>query len=316
MTGRLASNEPFEEEKPVCSHRLHRDEIKIHAALVQRLLEQQFRDWSTLPLQLVTTAGTDNVLFRLGDDMLVRLPRTKRAALAGVAHDSRWLPILAPHLPVDIPVPIATGKPAMGYPWEWGVYPWIQGAPPSPDAITYFNQLTDDLARFVTALHEVDLPDAPRARRGASLDVQDKETRVALVQLKGMIDIETASAAWDQALSTAEWSGRPTSVHGDLLPGNLLVEHGRLTGVIDWAGFGVGDPACDMIGAWGLLPPRARDAFRVAVGVDDPTWGRGRGWALSIGLIALPYYSATYPEFAATARRLIEQTLADYARDR
>jgi aminoglycoside phosphotransferase (APT) family kinase protein len=213
------------------------------------------------------------------------------------------LPRLAPLLPVAIPVPLANGAPAQGYPCEWAIYPWLEGKNLTDEAITDVDALTQDIVQFVAALQRVDLPGGPPARRGAPLTVQDEEARPALDELRGMIDTDAATAAWDEALKTPGWSGPPVWIHGDLLPGNLLLQGGRLSGVIDWAGLGVGDPACDMIVAWGLLPPAARDTFRDALGVDDATWARGRGWALSIGLIALPYYKETNPGLAATARK-------------
>jgi aminoglycoside phosphotransferase (APT) family kinase protein len=140
---------------------------------------------------------------------------------------------------------------------------------------------------------------------------QDEDARAALGELEGMIDVVAATAAWEAALSAAEWGGPPVWVHGDLLPGNLLVRDGRLTGVIDWGSLGVGDPAVDLIPAWGTVRSGEREAFRAGLGVDDATWARARGWALSIGLIALPYYVETNPVFAETARVLIRETLED-----
>lgn len=139
--------------------------------------------------------------------------------------------------------------------------------------------------------------------------MQDKGARAALGELDGMIDVDAATAAWEAALRAPEWPGPLVWVHGDLLPGNLLLRDGRLTAVIDWAGVGVGDPACDLIVAWGVIPRDSRPDFRDAVGADDATWARGRGWALSIGLIALPYYKDTNPGFAAVARHLIREVL-------
>lgn len=185
---------------------------------------------------------------------------------------------------------------------------------PTIDGIIDVDSLTGDVVRFVDALQHVDLPDGPPALRGAPLVVQDEEARSALAELTGMVDTDAATAAWEEALNTPGWSGAPVWIHGDLLPGNLLLEGGLLTGVIDWAALGVGDPACDMIVAWGLLPPAARDAFRVALGVDDTTWARGRGWALSIALIQLPYYKDTNPALATHARHVIREVLADHAR--
>lgn len=294
----------------MCPQRMHTDEIDIDESLVKRLLIRQFPQWARLSLEQVPSSGTDNALFRLGDQMVVRLPRIN-GAVEGVEKEAAWLPLLAPLLSVAVPLPVAQGEPDDGYPWAWGIYRWIEGENPTTAAITDLESLTRDLIDFITALHQVDLPDGPPAHRGSHLEFQDEEARLAIAELGGMINTAAAAAAWDQALDTPPWSGAPVWVHGDLLPGNLLVRNGQLIGVIDWAGLGVGDPACDMIAAWALLPALARDRFRFGVGVDDATWARGRGWALSIGLIALPYYRDTNPEFAATARHLIHEALAD-----
>lgn len=290
---------------------MHADEIPTDVPLVRRLLAAQFPERAALPIEPVSSSGTDNALYRLGADMVVRLPRI-HWAVGGVEKDFRWLPMLAPLLPVAIPVPLAKGTPAEGYPWEWGVYPWLEGENPTVDGIADADSLARDAARFVDALHRIDVTGGPPATRGVTLAMQDDEARPAIAALQGMIDTEAATAAWDAALRRPARSGPPVWVHGDLLPGNLLLQGGRLTGVIDWGGVGVGDPACDLIVAWGLLPPEARNVFRAELGVDDATWARGRGWALSIALIALPYYKDTNPGLAATARHLIREVLADY----
>jgi aminoglycoside phosphotransferase (APT) family kinase protein len=298
----------------VADLRMHADELHTDAALVRRLLAAQFPHWADLPIVRVLSSGTDNALYRLGDDMVVRLPRI-HWAVGGVDKDLEWLPQLAPLLPVSIPVPLAKGGPTDGYPWAWGVYPWLAGENPAVDGIPDAESLTSDVANFVNALHRVDLVDGPSAGRGRPLgEVQDEEARAALLELRGMrlIDVNAATAAWEEALEAPRWSGPAVWVHGDLLSGNLLLEGGRLTGVIDWGGVGVGDPACDLIVAWGLIPRALRPVFRAAVGFDDATWARGRGWALSVGLIALPYYKETNPTLAATARRLIDEALAEH----
>jgi aminoglycoside phosphotransferase (APT) family kinase protein len=286
---------------------MHAGELQTDAALVRHLLEVQFPHWADLPIEHVPSSGTDNALYRLGDDMVVRLPRI-RWATGGVDKDCRWLPELAPLLSVSVPVPLARGEPAEGFPWSWGVYPWLEGENPAPEGVSD-PSLLHDLADFVTELHGLDLADGPAARRGRPLEVQDKGARAALGELDGMIDVDAATAAWEAALRAPEWPGPLVWVHGDLLPGNLLLRDGRLTAVIDWAGVGVGDPACDLIVAWGVIPRDSRPDFRDAVGADDATWARGRGWALSIGLIALPYYKDTNPGFAAVARHLIREVL-------
>ena len=289
---------------------MHADEIDTDAALVRRLLAGQFPRWAGLAIERVRSSGTDNALYRLGDDMVVRLPRI-RSAVAGLAREYEWLPRLAPLLPVAVPVPLGKGEAASGYPWSWAVYRWMEGDNPVDGEIPDPDALARDLASFLAALHRIDVTGAPRSRRGGRLDVQDREARAALAALRGTIDTDAASAAWAAALRTPAWEGPPVWVHGDLLRGNVLVERGRLTGVIDFGVLGVGDPACDLLPAWGILTREARETFRAVLGVDDATWSRGRGWALSLGLIALPYYAETNPAFAAVARGLIREVLAD-----
>jgi aminoglycoside phosphotransferase (APT) family kinase protein len=284
---------------------MHADELHTDAALVQRLVAAQFPEWAALSIERVPSSGTDNALYRLGDDMVVRLPRIHWAT-SGLAKELQWLPALAPLLPVAIPRPLATGVPADGYPWEWGVYSWLPGRNPAPGDVP----LTD-LVELLRAFREIDLPDAPPTRRGKPLLSQDEWSRAALVELEGMIDTEAATAEWDAALEMPDWSGPPVWLHGDLLPGNLLVQDGRLSGVLDFSLVGVGDPACDLIVAWALLPSEERETLRGELDVDDDTWARGRAWALSLALVALPYYKDTNPGFAATARHLIGEVLAE-----
>jgi aminoglycoside phosphotransferase (APT) family kinase protein len=295
--------------------RMHADEVHTDVRLVRRLLTEQFPQWSDLPVERLSTSGTVNALYRLGGDMVVRLPRTDWG-IGAVERDMRWLPELVQLLPVEIPVPIAKGTPAEGYPWEWGVYPWIEGENPTVDGFADSDSLARDLARFVQALHGVELPGDPPAGRGALLSRWDDSTRAALTELGGIIDTDAAAAIWEGALQTPAWPGPPVWVHGDLMPGNLLVRGGALTGVIDWGGLGLGDPACDLMVAWNLLGAGARSIFRAELGIDDETWARGRGWALWTGLVALPYYVETNPELAENARYRIGEVLAEYASER
>ncbi len=284
---------------------MHADELDTDAALVQRLVAAQFPEWAALSIERVPSSGTDNALYRLGDDMVVRLPRIHWAT-SGLAKELQWLPVLAPLLPVAISMPLATGMPADGYPWEWGVYSWLPGRNPAPGDVPMA-----DLVELLRAFREIELPDAPPTRRGKPLLSQDEWVRAALVELEGIIDTEAATAEWDAALEVPDWSGPPVWLHGDLLPGNLLVQDGRVSGVLDFSLVGVGDPACDLIVAWALLPSEERESLRGELDVDADTWARGRGWALSIALVALPYYKDTNPSFAATARHLIAEVLAE-----
>jgi aminoglycoside phosphotransferase (APT) family kinase protein len=189
--------------------KMHADELLADATLVRRLLAARFPQWAGLPIEPVASSGTDNALYRLGDDMVARLPRIHRA-VGGVEKDFRWLPVLAPLLPAEIPVPLAKGAPADGYPWEWGVYRWLEGENPTVDGIADPESLARDLAHFVAALHRIDLAGGPQAGRGGPLAMRDEPTRAAIAALEGTIDAQAATVAWDAALRAHAWSARPS----------------------------------------------------------------------------------------------------------
>ena len=241
--------------------------------------------------------------------------RASTGPRTGSRRISQWLPRLAPHLPLAIPDPVAMGQPAEGYPWHWGIYRWLAGENATLASIADPLHAATTLAQFLTSLQQIDTTGGPRAAdhglRGVSLVTRDEETRAAIAALDGMIDVDAALAVWQSALRAPEWERAPVWFHGDLLPGNLLFEHGRLSAVIDFAGLGVGDPACDLMIAWGLFSGKSRDEFRAALAVDDATWARGRGMALSQALIFIPYYLHTNPVGVANARRAIDELLAD-----
>ena len=288
----------------------------VDAPLVRRLLAGQFPQWADLPLEAVESAGTDNALFRLGDDKVVRVPRVDWAA-EQPEKEQRWLPTLAPHLPVTVPVPLALGTPSDGYPWNWTICPWLPGENATIDRIGDPGRFATDLGRFVAALHRIDPTGGPpsgvEGSRGVPLAMREGSTREAIASLAGVVDAGAVIAAWDAALEVPSWESPPSWLHGDLQSGNLLVEGGRLTGVIDFGLLGVGDPAVDLIVAWSLLPAGTRAAFREVVEVDDATWARGRGWALSIGIMALAAYLRSNPVLAGISRTAIDEVLADQA---
>lgn len=294
---------------------LHADEIFVDAALARQLLTAQFPDWAHLPLQPVVSAGTDHALYRLGPDLLMRLPRIHWAT--GQAEKERqWLPRLAPHLPLALPVQLAQGEPGAGYPWRWAIYRWLAGENAASAPLADPRQAARDLAAFIHALQRVDTAGGPLASehglRGAPLARRDAATRQALGALQGLIDCETALAAWEAALRAPDWERPPVWFHGDLLPGNLLVEDGRLQAIIDFGGLGVGDPACDLLCAWNLFSGETRDVFRSALDLDEATWARGRGQALSQAVIFIPYYLRTNPTGVQQAFRAVEAVLADF----
>ncbi len=290
--------------------KMHADELDIDVSLVQRLLAKQFPCWADLPLKPVSSAGTDNALYRLGNDMVVRLPRIEWAA-KNVDKECLWLPQIAPFLPIPIPAPLGKGNPAEGYPWSWSVYRWIEGKNPTVNHIPNPNLLVNELVAFIKAMHKIDLQGGPTSSRGVPLKEQDIETRKAIQELDGMIDVDAVTGIWEAALKIPTWSKPPVWVHGDLSPGNILIEHGKLCAVIDFGILGIGDPACDLIIAWNLLPAHVRAAFRTGLNMDDATWHRGCGWALSNALIALPYYKDTNPVLADNARHVIKEVIED-----
>lgn len=295
--------------------RMHVGEVETDIELVRRLLAAQFPAWAALPLAPVASAGTDNALYRLGDDMAVRLPRIGWA-VGQVETELRWLPRLAPHVPLAIPAPLAMGDPGEGYPWHWGVYRWLEGENATLERMSDPKAAAVTLAGFISALQRVDPAGGPQpgpnnSGRGVPLADRDEGTRAAIASLAGMIDTEAVTAAWEAALRAPAWDGPLVWIHGDLQSGNLLAQRGRLSAVIDWGCMGVGDPASDLMPAWNLFTAETRAVFREAMAVDDATWARGRGWALSCGLIALPYYRASNPVLAGIARHAIGEVLLE-----
>ncbi|MFO7544050.1 MAG: aminoglycoside phosphotransferase family protein [Trueperaceae bacterium] len=214
------------------STRMHDDEVPTDAGLVRRLIAEQFPRWAQLPLVPVASAGTDNALYRLGDDLVVRLPRIHWAA-DDVAKEQTRLPLLAPYLPVVIPEPIALGVPSGDYPWHWSVYRWLEGENPDVGALPEPEGLAEDIAAFVTALQGIDAASGPVTGRGVPLAERDEPTRAALDALGETVDRGAVTAAWESALMAPAWTGSPVWLHGDLGPGNLLCRDGRLHGVID-----------------------------------------------------------------------------------
>ncbi|RSN79092.1 phosphotransferase [Streptomyces sp. WAC 05379] len=296
--------------------KMRADELDIDAALVGRLVAEQFPEWGGLAVRRVRSAGTDNAMYRLGDDMVVRLPRLPGGARQ-VDTEHRWLPRLAPRLPLAVPVPLAKGAPGAGYALPWGVYRWLDGENAHDAPLTEPADAAERLGRFVAALRKVDAAGGPPSWRGGPVGGNDAHVRTAIRDLgaAGTLDAPAATAVWEDALRLPQWDHAPVWLHGDLLPGNLLTSAGRLTAVIDFGGLGVGDPAADTIAAWAVFDAEAREVFRAAADVDEATWARGRGWALCFGLVAEHHYgdtcgNGTNPVLASVGRRAVAEVLA------
>lgn len=292
------------------------NEMNINVKLVQALIASQFPQWAHLPIRRVDSAGTDNAIFRLGEEMAVRLPCADWA-IGQVEKEQRWLPKLAALVPLSIPLPLAMGVPAEGYPWNWSVYRWIEGENAVIAPIADQRQAATVLAQFINAIQRIDSTDGPahgshNSGRGEPLAKRDASVRQAISNLTNIIDTDVATTVWDEALQAPIWQGRRVWLHGDLHPGNLLVEQGRLSAVIDFGTLGVGDPACDNMVAWTFLSTESRALFRRLLTVDEATWTRGCGWALSFGLIAYAYYIDKNPGLAAISRRTIDEVLSDH----
>jgi len=265
--------------------RMHIDELAIDEALARRLLARQFPEWTDLPLRRVEPSGTVNAIFRLGDELSVRLPRLRGPTKPG-SRELDWLPKLAPLLAVDVPVPVAQGHRSDGYPWFWEIHRWVEGETLPVGEIDAI-QAARDLASFVAAMQEIS-PDGAPSGRGIPLAERDHEVRQWLAMLDGDPRV---SDEWERALAAPPWDEALVWHHGDLDMRNWLIRDGRINGVIDWGTMGVGDPACDVMVAWKLHSPAARDAFREALPIDDATWERARGWALSQAVTILAYYT-------------------------
>ena len=298
--------------------RLHAGQPVVDAALVQRLIASQHPQWAGLPIERVASDGTTNAIYRLGPAAAGRLPLV-RYGEAAIDVEGRWLPQIAPQLPLAVPEQLATGEPDAGYPFRWSVHRWIDGEPVSRARVGGLATLAEDLAAWLAALHRIDTTGGPDAAlhdlRGVPLALRDAETRRGLAALADEIDVGAALAMWEDALRAERWSRPPVWFHGDLLAGNLLARDGRLAAVLDFAGLGIGDPACDLMIAWGLFSGASRAAFREAlrdgIRLDDATWARGRGHALYHAAIYIPYYRDANPAGVAAARRQLAGVLAE-----
>lgn len=294
--------------------KMHPDEVHTDAELVRRLLAEQFPEWAGLPVEPVRFFGTDNAIYRVGEELSARLPRREHD-VRQLGKERVWLPRLAPLLPLAVPLPVAFGAPGAGYPFDWAVYSWLEGEPAYEMPPADPRRTADDLASLLAAFARIDPAGRlPPGGRGGPLVSRDDPCREAIAAIAGEIDAAAATTVWEDALAAPEWSGAPVLLHADLDARNLLVTDGRLSGLLDFGTLAAGDPAADVMVAWKMLTPDARERFRRELGVDDATWRRARGWALSQAVIALAYYTMeTNPVLVREARSWLAEVLADWA---
>jgi aminoglycoside phosphotransferase (APT) family kinase protein len=264
-------------------------EVEVGVQLVRDLLADQFPALADRRVSLLAN-GWDNFTFKVGDDLVARLPRRSLSATL-VEHEAEWLPSLAPGLPLPVPAPRHLGQPGRGYPWHWVISPWIDGEALGPMGTEDHVAAADDLGAFLAALHRPAPSNAPKNEyRGIPLRERDESTRRRLIELADRVESELLLERWDAALASPAHSGQPLWIHGDLHPLNLLAHDGRLTGVIDFGDITSGDPATDLAVAWMLFEPSDRPRFRSAYGrADDATWERARGWAISLATSYMAY---------------------------
>lgn len=290
---------------------MHADQLVIDKPLVRSLLADQFPNWAKLPLERVVSSGTVNTIFRLGDEFSLRLP------IAATFDDEitrEWSALcrFADRLPLSVPKPVALGLPTQSYPCHWLILNWIDGQNATPPVLRAPADAAASLGKFVAALRSIGTGNTRIEQyRGKPLILRDRLTREAISQLTDEYNCGALTRVWQSALEAEEWAGGSRFFHGDLHAGNLLARDGCLTAVIDFGGFGTGDPSVDAIPGWWMFSGRAREVFRDAGGFDKEMWDKGRGWALSIAVIALPYYRRTNITFADMARRAIDEVLAD-----
>lgn len=277
------------------ANRMHADEVELSEALVRSLVDSQFPQHRFDELVIVEPWGTDNAIWRLGTDHVVRLPRIDWA-VGQIGFEAEWLPRLAPYLSVAVPEPVAVGEPGCGYPFPWALHRWLPGQGATLEALANPVNFAMGVAEVITELRVIPTEGAPAAKnRARPIHAYDAETRQMIDAAAHLIDADAALAIWEHAVDATPHDGQPVWVHGDL-EGNCLVSNGKLTGLLDWGLGCVGDPAIDIQVAWSpLFTDESRRTFLQTLAVDDATIARAKGAAINQACGALPYYLDTYP---------------------
>lgn len=262
-------------------------EIELDEDQVRSLLTAQHHDLACHPLELLD-AGWDNTLWRIGDDLLLRLPR-RQAAVELMRNEQRWLPELREVLPIPIPAPVRFGRPSELFPWPWSIVPWIDGLPADRHPLSNPTESAEGLAGFLAALHRPAPPDAPHNPvRGVPISERSESFEIWMSRLADEIDATVLRRVWDYACSAAPWGKPSVWLHGDLHPANVLLGDRGIAGVVDFGDICAGDPATDLAALYMLLPRSAQDAFTSTYGdLEADLEARALGWAAHLGLVLL-----------------------------
>lgn len=289
-------------------------EVVVDEALVRRLLADQVPAFADLPLSLVGT-GWDNVIHHLGGDWSVPVPRREAAAQL-IVNEQQWLPVLAPRLPLAVPVPFHAGHPTTYFPWAWNVLPWFVGQPAATHPPHDLTQAASDLAEFLDALHVPAPSDAPiNLVRGGSHAARLERITQRIIDVGasgrlGSTDVAELVRLWQLLAAAPAYEGPPVWLHGDLHAQNLLTHAGRLAAVIDFGDMTAGDPATDLAIAWILFDPPSRARFHDLLAVDAATWTRAMAWALSFAVMYIGA-GADDPAMDGMGRWTLAQVLQD-----
>jgi aminoglycoside phosphotransferase (APT) family kinase protein len=292
---------------------MHTDEIHVSSDLARTLVAIHCPQWKHLPIEPVLETGTDHTVFRLGDDKALRFPRRPSAVLQ-VLKEQQFLPSISRSLKITTPMPIKAMRACDLFAYPWSVCRWVEGRTLHRNAEFAEIEFVQELGLFLadlksTKVGEVPPPGAHNFGRGVPLESRDAQTRAAFAAIADEFDKAALLLAWEKGLAARTYCGQPKLIHGDLAPTNILIKEGKLSGIIDWGGLAVGDPACDLMIAWNFLEDPWRGIFRFAAGADEDDWQRGLGWALSVAAIQLPYYRDTSPSIAAAARATLTAIL-------
>ena len=286
----------------------------INVDLVKNLIADQFPEYAHLTIAPVEKQGHDNRTFRLGDDMLARIPSAKYYALK-VPKEQEFLPLLKPYFSVDIPVPIKMGSPSSYYPFNFSIYNWLNGI--SANHLEFDNKslesISVQLAKFLKELHGIQGVNGPSPGKhngwgGDHVSVYDQGARKQIAELSKIIDEHKAMKFWESACKITP-NKNPVWIHGDFAFGNFLINDGKLSGVIDFGGMAVGDPASDLVIAWTFLKDKSREIFIETMNYDLDTWNRARAWALWKATFELCQTKNKNSSYAIKQKQIIKEVL-------